>query len=57
LTAPQERKQYVGDRLFQIIQMKIGLDQAGKVTGMMLDESVVNYEAFFTSPGYFETIL
>jgi hypothetical protein len=57
LTAPQERKQYVGDRLFPIIQMKIGLDQAGKVTGMMLDESVVNYEAFFTSPGYFETIL
>ena len=52
LTDPEQRKEFVGNSIYPIIQAAIG-DFAGRVTGMLLDESVTNYKELVSNQIYF----
>lgn len=48
------RKEFVGNSIYPIIQATIG-DYAGRVTGMLLDESVTNYKDLISNQVYFNS--
>jgi hypothetical protein len=43
ITDPNERRNFVGNNVYQIIQNAFGQDHAGKITGMLIDENAVNF--------------
>ena len=57
LTDANQRKQQVGNAIYQIVEQKVGTNLAGKVTGMMLDENIVNFTTLLTDRTYFDKLL
>jgi hypothetical protein len=55
LTDPNDRKQFVGNSIYQIIANAFGEQLAGRITGMLLDENVINFQQLLTNPVYFTT--
>jgi len=49
----QERKNFVGNSIYSIIQNFVGEKNAGQVTGMLLDEEVVDFKTLLTDQQYF----
>ena len=47
VTDVNERKNIVGNSIYQVALQRIGETFAGKVTGMMLDESAVTFNRLF----------
>lgn len=56
-TDSNARKNLVGNAIYQIIVEKVGPSLAGKVTGMMLDENIVNFTNLLTDRAYFDKLL
>ena len=52
ITDPQARKQEVGNLIYQSILQAYGETNCGKITGMLLDENVVNFELLLTDQKY-----
>lgn len=48
-----EKKQFVGNNIYSVIEEAFGQQFAGKITGMLLDENVVNFHQLLTNPAYF----
>eukprot|EP00351_Strombidinopsis_sp_SopsisLIS2011_P002209 CAMPEP_0116877882 /NCGR_PEP_ID=MMETSP0463-20121206/9633_1 /TAXON_ID=181622 /ORGANISM="Strombidinopsis sp, Strain SopsisLIS2011" /LENGTH=76 /DNA_ID=CAMNT_0004525549 /DNA_START=1715 /DNA_END=1945 /DNA_ORIENTATION=+ len=51
LTDAGERKNFVGNTIYDSIHKATG-DQAGKITGMLLDESVVDFTKLLQDTAY-----
>lgn len=45
----QEKKQFIGNMIYPCIQSAYGDSLVGKITGMLLDEKVVNLELLVTN--------
>jgi hypothetical protein len=52
----QERKQFIGNMIYPCIQSVYGNEMVGKITGMLLDEKVVNLEMLCTNQIYLSQI-
>ena len=52
-TNPQEKKQFVGNAIYQIIEQSFNQNFAGRITGMLIDESVIKFEDLLTNQKYF----
>jgi hypothetical protein len=50
-TDSNERRQFVGNTIYDSIEKATG-ELAGKITGMLLDERVVNFERLLTDMAY-----
>jgi len=50
---PNEKKQFVGNAIYPSIENAFGPLFAGKITGMLLDENVVDFYQLLTNLGYF----
>ena len=51
-TNPDARKNFVGNAIYPFIQQRFG-DLTGKITGMLIDEKLVNFTQLLTDPQYF----
>ena len=51
------RKQLVGNAIYSIVLERVGPNLAGKVTGMMLDENIVNFTNLLTERAYFDKLV
>ena len=49
---PSEKRQYVGNNIYGPIEAAFSDSLAGKITGMLLDESVVDFRQLLTNPVY-----
>jgi len=49
---PEKRREFVGNAVYPLIQAKLG-DQAGRVTGMIIDENVVDIARLLSDHAYF----
>jgi RNA recognition motif-containing protein len=52
LTDPEERKQFVGNHIYPIIDNAFSGALAGRITGMLLDESVIDFTKLLTDQKY-----
>lgn len=52
---PEERKNYVGNQIYPIILGSFGEALAGRITGMLIDESVIDFVKLLTDQKYFTT--
>jgi len=52
LAEPEKRREFVGNTVYPLIHAKLG-ETAGRVTGMVIDEKVVNIEKLISDPAYF----
>jgi len=43
LTSAEDRKNFVGNAIYPIIDQRLGPDFAGRITGMLIDENLVNF--------------
>lgn len=50
---PAEKKQFVGNAIYPQIEATFGQAVAGKITGMLLDENVVDFNQMLTNQMYF----
>ena len=50
---PSEKKQFVGNAVYPQIEATFGSNFAGKITGMLLDENVVDFNQMLTNQVYF----
>jgi len=48
----EEKKQFVGNMIYPCIQQAYGDIYVGKITGMLLDEKVVNLDLLVTDQKY-----
>jgi len=53
LTNPNDRKQFVGNAIYQIIETSFNQSFAGRITGMLIDENVIKFEDLLTNQKYF----
>jgi hypothetical protein len=51
-----EKKQFIGNLIYPCIQAAFGDLYVGKITGMLLDEKVVNLEMLVTNQKYLSEI-
>lgn len=51
LTAPNDRVQFVGNAIYASIET-VYKEEAGKITGMLLDEKVVDFTKLLRDPVY-----
>ncbi len=49
------RPQWVGNNIYATIQAACGDDMAPRITGMLIDENVVNFQSLLTDVAYFNT--
>jgi len=56
ITDIQEKKQCVGNMIYPCIQQAYGNDFVGKITGMLLDEKVVNLDLLVSDQKYLSQI-
>jgi hypothetical protein len=49
----EEKKQFVGNSIYSVIQQAHGDEYAPKITGMLLDENVVNFSQLLSDSAYF----
>lgn len=49
----EDRSNFVGNNIYGVIQSVFGDQQAPRLTGMLLDESAVNYKDLLTNSQYF----
>ena len=47
-----EKRQFVGNNIYPVIEGAFGNQFAGRITGMLLDENVVNFQELLTNPAY-----
>lgn len=52
ITNPNERKQLVGNAIYPIIEQVYQQQLAGRITGMLLDENVINFTHLLTNQAY-----
>lgn len=52
---PQDRKTFVGNAIYGIIEQFFGQQFAGRITGMLIDENVINFTSLLTDQSYFTT--
>ena len=52
----QEKKQFIGNMIYPCILSVYGNEMVGKITGMLLDEKVVNLEMLVTNQVYLSQI-
>jgi hypothetical protein len=45
----------VGNAIYPIIEQVFGSLNAGRITGMLIDENVINFNTLITDAGYFTT--
>ena len=50
-----QRPQFVGNNIYASIQMACGDDMAPRITGMLIDENVVNFTNLLSDVNYFNT--
>jgi hypothetical protein len=50
-----DRKTFVGNAIYSIIEQAFGQHYAGRITGMLIDENVINFTTLLSDPGYFTT--
>lgn len=55
LKTPEERKNFVGNAIYPIIAASISAELAGRITGMLIDEKLVNFKDLLTNQQYFNT--
>ena len=55
MTNPQDRKTFVGNSIYGIIEQVFGQQFAGRITGMLIDEGVINFNTLLTDASYFTT--
>jgi len=48
----QKRNDFVGNNIFASIQAAYGPEYAPKLTGMLLDENVINFTQLISDQGY-----
>lgn len=48
----QERKQFIGNQIYPVIEAAVGGAYAGKITGMLLDEKAVEIDKLLTDQNY-----
>ena len=48
----QEKKQFIGNTIYPVIEAAMGGSYAGKITGMLLDEKAVEIDKLLTDQGY-----
>ena len=48
----QERKQFIGNTIYPVIEQTMGPSYAGKITGMLLDEKAVEIDKLLTDQSY-----
>jgi hypothetical protein len=53
LTAGEEKSNFVGNNIYGVIQMTVGEQFAPRLTGMLLDEQVVDFKQLLTDANYF----
>ena len=53
ITDEAQRTQQIGNLIWESVASAFGKDQAGKITGMLLDKNVVNHEKLLTDQQYF----
>jgi hypothetical protein len=53
ITVPETRKQFVGNQIYPIIASSFGDALAGRITGMLIDESVIDFTKLLTNQEYF----
>ena len=53
---PEDRKTFVGNHIYQSIANAFGNEVAGRLTGMLLDENVVNFKQLLTDASYFSNM-
>ena len=53
LTTPEARENFVGNSIYNAIYEAFGENEAPTITGMILDESAVDYKQLLTDPNYF----
>lgn len=53
ISNPDERKQFVGNHIYPIIEGHYGNALAGRITGMLLDENVIDFTKLLTNSAYF----
>jgi hypothetical protein len=49
------RKQFVGNQIYPIIQSTFGEALAGRITGMLIDETVIDFTKLLTNQQYLTT--
>ena len=52
----EEKKQYIGNAIYPCIQSDVG-EHAGKITGMLLDEKVVDLKKLVTEQKYLNDLV
>lgn len=52
---PEGRKNFVGNAIYPIIQGRFGEQLAGRITGMLIDEKLVNFTQLLTNQNFFTT--
>ena len=52
----EEKKQYIGNAIYPCIQSVVG-EHAGKITGMLLDEKVVDLKKLVTEQKYLNDLV
>ena len=50
-----ERNDFVGNTIYEVIQGGLGEELAPNITGMLLDESVVDFKSLLTNSQYFNS--
>jgi hypothetical protein len=48
----QERKQFIGNTIYPVIEASVGGAYAGKITGMLLDEKAVEIDKLLVDQNY-----
>jgi|LauGreDrversion4_2_1035121.scaffolds.fasta_scaffold91890_4 hypothetical protein len=51
----ENRKTFVGNAIYGIIEQTFGSLFAGRITGMLIDEAVINFTTLLSDPSYFTT--
>lgn len=55
ISNPADRKTFVGNSIYGIIEQVFGQQFAGRITGMLIDENVINFNSLLTDQNYFTT--
>lgn len=51
-TSPEERRQFVGNAVYPVINQVLGEPLSGRITGMIIDENVVDVKRLLTDGDY-----